>query len=119
MPRLLSALFARARVKIRLRFHQNFPIVRFALAEARCKWLSRWKLAPTAKAKAYSFIIGCLVLYAGGGALLRKLRERKGAKNAKATGRVRTRVFPVQAVTGWERYKGLCLKFQARSAQKF
>ena len=98
MPRLLFALSARARARILLEFHQSFPIARFALAEAGCKWLSRWKPVPTAKAKAYSFIIGCLVPYAAGKDRLQKLKERKDAQNARVTEKIQNPVFPAQVV---------------------
>jgi len=36
---------------------------------------------------------------------LQKLKEKKDAQNAGVMARIRTRVFPVQVVMGWGRYK--------------
>jgi len=105
MPRPSLALFARARARILLRFLPSSPTARFALAEGLCRWLNRWKPVPTAKAREFSFTIGCHAQYAAEKDQLQKLKERKDAQNAKAMERIRTPVFPVQAVMGWEQYK--------------
>ena len=105
MPRPLPALFARAKARIRSRFFPSFPTAKFALAEARCKWLNRWKPVLTAKARASFFIIGCLVVCAAEKDRLQKLKERKDVKNAPVMERIQNPIFLVQAVMGWEQYK--------------
>jgi hypothetical protein len=105
MPGLLLALFVKARTRIHLRFLPSSPTAKFASAEAQSKWLSQWRFVRTARETVFLITIECPAVSAVEEALLLKLEEKKGAKNAGVMGKIQNPAFPVQAVMVWGQYK--------------